>query len=361
MSTEKTYESILKRMLRRVTSAVDKREGSLIYDAMAPAAAEMAQMYDEIEINKRLAFADTATGEYLTRIAQEFGVNRFEATKAKRKGIFTGAEGAPVAIPLGSRFRIGDLTYITQSEIVPGEYVLECETPGVVGNQLFGALLPIQYIPGLSKGTLAEVLIPGEDEETDDELRSRFFEVMNEPAFGGNVADYKNKINQLPGVGGVKVFPTWQGGGTVKCTLISSDYLSPSDSLLETVQETIDPVEHSGEGLGLAPIGHQVTIMGVTGREAMIETTLTLQSGITLPQVQEAVERVIEEYLLELRKRWAQEGNLVVRIAQIEARIIGVPGVADVGNTTINGVAENFILGAEEIPLLQGVTLHESN
>ena len=36
-----TYEVILKRMLDRIPSTMDKREGSIIYDALAPAAIEL--------------------------------------------------------------------------------------------------------------------------------------------------------------------------------------------------------------------------------------------------------------------------------------------------------------------------------
>ena len=39
------YDTILQRMLDNVSSKVDKREGSIIYDAIAPCAAELAQMY----------------------------------------------------------------------------------------------------------------------------------------------------------------------------------------------------------------------------------------------------------------------------------------------------------------------------
>ena len=39
---EMTYERIVSRCLARVPGTVDKREGSIIYDAIAPAAAELA-------------------------------------------------------------------------------------------------------------------------------------------------------------------------------------------------------------------------------------------------------------------------------------------------------------------------------
>ena len=43
MYERETYEEILKRLLAKVPSNVDKREGSVIWDALAPAAAEIAQ------------------------------------------------------------------------------------------------------------------------------------------------------------------------------------------------------------------------------------------------------------------------------------------------------------------------------
>ena len=44
-------------------------------------------------------------------------------------------------------------------------------------------------------------LIPGEDEESDDAPSRRYFESLESQAFGGNIADYKNKVELLPGVG----------------------------------------------------------------------------------------------------------------------------------------------------------------
>ena len=40
-----TFENIMDRCLSRVAASIDKREGSVVYDAIAPAAAELAIMY----------------------------------------------------------------------------------------------------------------------------------------------------------------------------------------------------------------------------------------------------------------------------------------------------------------------------
>ncbi|WP_018306354.1 baseplate J/gp47 family protein [Desulfitobacterium hafniense] len=359
MYEDQTYDAILARMLDRVPNTVDKREGSLIYDALAPAAAELAQMYAELDVNNNLIFADTASEDYLTRRTAEFGINRKEATKAQRRGEFFDSTDTPLNIPIGSRYSISGLNYTAIEQIGTGAYVLECETAGTAGNQQFGGLLPIAYVNGLARAELTDVLVPGEDEETDEALRSRYYEAVNEPAFGGNIADYKQKINSINGVGGTKVFPAWAGGGTVKCTIIASDWAKPSPELVNEVQSTMDPEENQGMGMGQAPIGHAVTIAGVDKVTVDVETTLTLASGVTPGQVQADVEAVLEAYLLEQRKTWAAQTQIIVRTAQMDARMLTVQGVDDVAGTKLNGVEANLVLDEEEIPILGAVVINE--
>lgn len=353
-----TFEYILQRMLDRVPSDIDKRQGSVIYDACAPAAAELAQMYIDLDVNYNLSFADTATGEYLTRKAAEFGVNREPATKSRRKGLFYAANQVPIDVPLGGRYSVGDLNYVVLSKQSTGEYMLECEQAGVIGNQHFGALLPIEHVANLARAELVDVLVPGENAETDESLRQRLYDAINEPAFGGNVADYKNKINSIAGVGATKVYPAWNGGGTVKCTIIASDWSVPSSALVSDVQTFIDPTQNSGQGVGAAPIGHIVTIAGVTSKIINTEMVLTLASGVIPSQVQAEVDAVIESYLLDLRKDWVNQQHLIIRTAQIDARLLTVANVEDVTDTKINGIAANLTLSADEIPVLGAVVIN---
>lgn len=79
-----TYEEILQGMLNKVPNEVDKREGSIIYDALAPCAYFLAQQQFQIEHFFDLVFADTAIGDYLDRAAMMYGLTRKEATAAVR-------------------------------------------------------------------------------------------------------------------------------------------------------------------------------------------------------------------------------------------------------------------------------------
>ena len=60
-----TYEGLLQAMLNKVPGSVDKREGSVIYDALAPCAYFLAQQNFQLENYLDLVFPDTAVGKYL--------------------------------------------------------------------------------------------------------------------------------------------------------------------------------------------------------------------------------------------------------------------------------------------------------
>ncbi|OMF17254.1 phage tail protein [Paenibacillus amylolyticus] len=359
MYEDQTFENILERMLDRVPDDLDKREGSIIYNALAPAAFELAEMFIELETSINLSYADTATGEFLTRRAAEFGINRELASFAQRKGLFYGSADALIDVPIGSRYSLNDITYTVTSRIILGTFILTAETAGIVGNQDFGPMLPVDYVDGLTQAVLDEILVPGADEETDDALRERYSAAVNEQPFGGNVADYKVKIRAIDGVGGVKVYPAWQGGGTVKVAIMATGFVPPSTTLVNEVQTIVDPVTNSGQGLGLAPIGHQVTVVGVTTVAINVSATLTLDPDTTIGQVQQDVEDSISAYLLLLRQTWANDTTIIVRVAQIESRILTVPSVLDVMNTQVNGSASNLTLTGDQIPTLGTVTLNE--
>ena len=342
-----TYEIILERMLEKIPNTFDKREGSIIYDALAPAAIELQNMYIELDNILDESFADTASLPYLIRRAAEKGINQIPATSAVLKVV---SRPSSVEISIGSRFSLNDLNYIIIEKITNGEYKVQCETLGVVGNSYFGNLIPIDYIQGLETIEITEVLIPGEDEEDVEELRKRYLNSMISSAYGGNVADYKEKVSLLEGVGGLKVYPVWNGGGTVKIVFINSSFGVPSEELITNIQEKVDPSVNSGMGYGIAPIGHVVTVEGVTEVEVKIVTQISYIDGWSWQTCASQIKETIDDYFLELSKSWDSNEQLVVRISQLESRILNCTGVSDISGTTLNGSASNLVLGENEIP-----------
>ena len=393
-----TYEMLLERMLSRVPDKFDKREGSVIWDTHSPTAIELQILYLELDVILREVYGDTASREFLILRCSELGIAPYEATKAVLKGVFT-----PAGIDMtGRRLNIGDVNYIVRERIADGEYQVECETAGKIGNQFFGAMVPIEYIQGLQTAELTEVLIPGEDEEETEDLRKRYFKSFDEKAFGGNVADYLEKTNAIPGVGKTKVTRVWNAdispsdmipqksveewyhsvketlseevgswlgsvfcaakekklttGGTVLLTIIDSEFGPASDALVQTVQDTMDPDINAGDGYGLAPIGHVVKVESAKVKQVAIKSTITFEPGYGWDNLQSSIEDAVSDYFLGLRKEWSDTSYLVVRVSQVDNRILGVPGVIDVQDTFLNGAASNLVLDEYEIPMFGGVS-----
>ncbi len=338
-----TYENILKNALDKVPSSFDKREGSVIYDAVAPAAAEIAQLYIDLDFILKQTFADTADRGYIIMRANERGIKPYEASYAVGKGVFN------IPVPIGSRFSIDIYNYTVTELISENTYKMVCETAGSSPNGYIGQLIPVEYIKGLTSAQLTEILIFGEDEEDTESFRKRYLSSFNSQAFGGNIQDYKNKTNSIPGVGGVKVYPVWNGGGTVKLVIISSEYTAPTDELIQNVQTIIDPVQNQGKGLGIAPIGHIVTVEGVTETTLNITTQITYTEGWSFEDIKDAVNNIIDSYFNELNSNWQDLNNIIVRISQLESRLLDIEGITDIAHTAFNGIEENFVVGENSI------------
>ena len=353
MYEDQTYEEILNRSLKRVATDVDKREGSLVMNAVAPVSAEHANIYILLDGIIKNAYADTAIREYLIPRCKERGIVPYEATYAVLKGKFN------MEIPIGSRFNLDELNYKASAFIENAEgffyYQMECETAGTEGNKYFGALSSIEYIDKDLEGELVELLIPAEDEEDTEALRERYLNSFDSNPYGGNKQDYREKTNALEGVGGTIPIPVWDGGGTVKLIIIDSDYNVASDTLVAYVQGKMDPVPQ-GTGSGIAPIGHTVKVVPAVEKTVTVKATITLNAGYTWSQIQPKAEEAIEAYLLELRKIWEKEEGLIVYISQIESRLLNLEGIQDITGTRINNVESNLELAKEELPVFGGVT-----
>ena len=343
-----TYEGILKRMLDRIPNTMDKREGSVIYDALAPAALEIRLMYTELDQLMDDCFADTASRGYLIRRAAERGLYPKAAAFAVLKAVCVPASAE---IPVGARFTLNDLSYVVAERMSGDEYKVRCETVGTAGNKYFGNMTAVDYIQGVECFSIEEILIPGEDEEDTEVFRKRYINSFDSHAYGGNAADYIEKTNLIAGVGAVKVTPVWNGGGTVLLTILDSGFNAASDTLIKRVQNEIDP-SGDGSGIGIAPIGHSVTVNTAEEVSINVGFDLVTDEGYSFDRLRARIEDEIGGYLLELRGEWGTHDSLAVRIAQIESRIMNIDGVVDIQNTVINGADSNVILTKYQIPVL---------
>lgn len=156
--------------------------------------------------------------------------------------------------------------------------------------------------------------------------------------------------DDISGVGGIKIYRVTESNKFIKIIVITSTWQKPTTEFISSIQEQVDPIENQGEGIGLAPIGHKVVISSVNETEINISTNLTYQGGYSFDDVKDYINTAIDEYFIELKKTWSDNDNLVVRISQIETRLLNIEGILDIADTKINGIAENLVLDADNIP-----------
>lgn len=376
-----TYEYILTEALSKVPDNVDKREGSIIWDALSPCCYEAAKHILYLADIIEQTYIETANGLWLDGRVIEGGITRDPATYAKKLGVFKTQLDEPCQISIGQSFStVGDtiLNYTAvqvyaneNGDVVPGSYVMQCNTVGSVGNSYIGRIVPNDYIEKLASAEITTLLYPGEEEESDDSLRERFLANLMKTAFGGNIAQYRQWAKEIPGIGGVQVYPVWAGGGTVKLSIIDTDYNSCSSEFCQTILEKFDPENSGGEtglGLGIAPIGHKVTVSTPLPRTINVSGKITLLPGYKLETLLPQIKLALEEYLLSLRQAWENsddENNysVIVYLGRINFAILNVKGVSSAYELQLNGTDTDIRLtetsSLQEIPVLGTVSLDE--
>lgn len=336
MFEDMTYENLLNFALSRVSDDRDKREGSVVYDAIAPCVYLLAQGFFYLSTSSDLVLLDTAVDTYLDRVGDMYGVGRNPATNAVWRAMST------VELEVGTRFGHEDITYAVVEKLGEGEYSLQCEQLGSVGNTYIGELDNLDNVDAVV--TLDSLITVGEDEETDEHYRSRIYDRVQLPATSGNVAHYKMWAKQVSGCGDCKVIPLWNGPGTVKLIVVDIEMGIDSD-LPDKVKEHVET---------LRPIGADVTVVSPTEKQINVAAKVSFDSSVDLDTIQKELETELRAYISSLAF-----STYIVSYARIGAIILTIPGVIDYSDLTVNGMTKNIVVADDEIPVVGSIELEE--
>lgn len=365
MFENQTEQVIEKRMLDAMPKSVDKREGSIAYDATMPAAIEFMLLYSVVDYFLKNTFGDTADHEYLIERAKERGLSPYEATNAV---VTLECHPETCVLPIGSRYSVDTVNYRVTTRLTAdgNRYLAVCETAGTVGNKASGRAVPIQFVRGLESAEIVNVERPGEDEEETEAFRQRYLKSFETQAYGGNITDYQEKVGAMQGIGGVKVYPVWNGGGTVKVVFSTSENKVPDKQLVSEVQEALDPVPYAQQGVGIAPIGHRVTVEAAGESAINIGLNIKFMANDTFETCRADIKDVMQTYFNELNANWQdtevvttskyENRGIIVRISQIESRLLNRPYVSDISHTTLNGQEENVELANTDLATIGQIT-----
>jgi len=349
-----TKEEILSDMINSVSDKYDKRPGSFIYDALAPAAEQFERVDKDIDtVKSKLNIENLSGDELAQQIKERTGIERRPATKANGTVLLTGT-GTINASDLfetegGIQFQATETKSITNSGTVTIEAVIAGSSGNVPADTI--KLFPVT-LPGFTAVTNPEPTQDGFDAETDADLLQRYYEHIQSPSTSGNKAHYVAWAKEIPGVGLAKVFPLWNGNNTVKVLIIDSNRQPASPEFVSSVQEYLDPGVQ-GLGEGAAPIGAFVTVASATGLEINVSVNIVLSFGYTQTETEENIEASLTQYLYDI----AFVEN-IVSYAKVGAAILASEGVEDYSNLTINSGTSNISIGDEEVAILGTVTVN---
>jgi Uncharacterized homolog of phage Mu protein gp47 len=345
----RTYELILETVLARIPDKYDKREGSVLWEAVAPLCAEIAQLEIVAETMTKEAYLGTATGEYLDILAKDFGFTRKLAVPVTVKAELIG--GVP---QIGNKFSSVGLSdniiyQITEQGEETNIYYMQATEVNPQANYYIGELMMVDFINDLQSANITEVVIPQTSTETDKEFRQRIENNLIAEATDGNIAQYQKWLSEIDGIGKSKITPIWNGANTVKCTILNELNKPASTELIQQVQEILDP-NSEGLGMGKAPIGAIVTVDTATALNISIVTTVVFQEGKTSA---DKLKLELEVYLGEIAL-----DKTAVSYLTTASVITYNKDIDYISALTINGGESNVVIPDGSVPVLLSLTVN---
>lgn len=335
------------RIMDNISDEYDKSKGEFVYDVTKPVAVEFAEQQKKIATVQEKLDIEKLTGDELTRtVYQRTGISRKPATQATTTVIVSGTAG--ILVKVGELVGTETILYTVIEEAVLNEsgfahVRIQCNEFGQIGNVPANTIVNFPAsINGLVNVYNPDPVVDGYDEETDNDLRERYYDKLQRPGKAGNKYHYREWALEVTGVGDAKVFPRYNGPLSMKVVVIDANKLPATSELIEAVREHIE-VE--------MPFG--VDDLNVKSAEALLinlSVVLTLMPGYTEEVVKTNIKKNITQHLKEIAFKTS-----FVSYAKIGALIIESDGVLDYQDLLINGSTANVVIPDDGVPVMGGV------
>lgn len=356
-------DEILAQMLAAVPDSYQKTIGYPTYDWLAGAAIPTAQVSLDLEEAKRKLDPANLRGEELDRyIVPRTGLERTAATFAQGEVTVTGTG----TVPAGTLFEShGGIQYAATAQVEAAgtaKVPVQCVTPGAAGNLPARAvtLMPVQ-VAGIVSAVNEAPMSEGYEAETDAAYYARFLARLRTPPTSGNQYHYLSWAMEVPGVGGVQVYPLDRGPNTVGVVLIDQFGKPASRELVEQVQTHIDPGSR-GLGEGAAPIGAKCYAAAAGEVKLNLSMQVTKSEETAQETVTQAIRERVGAYLTEIaleayRPVLASDHAYEASFARIGAAILEAAGVEDYTGLTVNGGTVNVKAASKQAAVLGEVVV----
>lgn len=346
MFEDKTYDNIKNFILENYNLNLAKMEGSFLNDIASASALNHANFYVVLENILNTAFIKDSFGENLDKRVAEFGVVRKKGERSAGFVTIRGKDGVVINHDVifsyaGRNFFVvedtheiiitdGAATVFIEAENTGEEYNLD-------QNVLFN--FNIEGIDRVSEFTLVK---RGTNDESDDELKRRFFYLQRHKGTSGNVDDYINWALEVDGVKNVKVLPLWNGNGTVKVIVMTDNNRNVSEDVVSSAQEYIDSKK---------PIGASVTVVTPTVVEINISATVEYSKNADKEYIKDSMRKISDRYLIDATEE--------VTYTKLMGILSSIDGVIDFKDFMVNKGIRNIKLGKEQIGSIGSIVFSE--
>lgn len=350
-----TPEAILERMLARMDTDLQTREGSWAYDQAAPIAWEIWRVLMTLNELIEAFYVTPRSGPYLDEHAKLFALARRTGTKAAAKLSLSGNDGT--VVPAGTMFYAGELAFELSADAVirdgGAEGYVRAAQVGQRYNVPAGAINQVlRSVPGLlSFANFAAE--GGSDPESDEALYERLDEKRKRPPTSGNPAHYREWALSVDGVGVARPVRLWKGPGTVLVIIAGHD-MKPVDNAI--VSACADYIQTQ------RPVGADVTVHSAKAVTVSVSAQVVLERGASLAEVKRIFTSKLDAYLADLTVDSFNNDDLdfdpiTVYVTKVGAILSSTDGVLDFGGLTLNGSACNLEVDIDGIPLTGEVSL----
>lgn len=332
---------------------VDTRQGSIYWDACMGSIIRTSMFIEQLKMVKEIISLDTCTGDVLDEKMAERGLvrNPEKPTPATYYVNFIGQ-----APDLDSKMSVEEYFFIL-SQDSEGRYILISEDMGTDMNNLASGLkvVPELDVDGLIAATLGELEIPATDAEDDDSARERLKNRISGPDENGNKSQVRTWCESVEGVGAARIIPLWNGPYTVKGILVSTTGGVPSQTVVDNVQNYIDP-GCTGMGEGVANIGQFFTAEAVEAIKVDITVSVLKKNDATYSGIQEGFKELLQKYFTDMALEEYANG-MAIRYVRVGAILENMDEVIDYDQLKLNGKSANITFTNAQVPVLGEVTV----
>lgn len=352
MYKDHTYDVIKSRMMDNMGIRIDKREGSFINNMCSGIAMEQAKAHMRMDDILSLGFIRNGFNEFLEWRTSESGIYRKLGKKATGSVKITGMDG--IVLSNGTIFICGELTYVMLNDIVINEgdniCYLEAMEVGEKYNVLANSTFTLQdKISGIESIVNELDFTGGIDVESDEALRRRYDEYIDDPPTSGNIAHFKMWALEVDGVDRVVVYPRWDktngknGRGTVKVMIIAKDNKPVTEEVLNACITRIE------EEIELSDI--ILTVVTPTLLDVSVTASISLKDGYDITDIRMEFESILNEYIKDVRTEFVY--------SKVYGLMASLKGVDDINNLTINGNVGNILVPDDKIVNISNINLSE--